>query len=342
MFIKFRYAISWICFLSLVLWNCPVSVIATEHNSIYTYLKEKLAGEERHDPPFFKLTTHKGREIYILGSIHDRHPAMLLSETNFQFIQGLSQGGAVLFIEHLTPYNTLMGELHAVAHDTAPDLWNIDQILNLSEKLVWNQIKESTFDYPEIKIPEIKIKYITKMDKIKGLLLFYEYMLDKEIEITLGFESTLLEWKNWKDISQLDDLNLGHKFLQENPQEAVAFFQLGLQASKSVRDYQTAMDQQRKSKWVKILLGYKDSIARYYYPWPNNKKQDDVTIGRNKMWCGKLQDYLSSNEKNEKPILIVCGAAHLKGENNFLTLLLETNLFSEAKRRDKDGQLKDL
>ena len=247
MIVKFKYAISLFCFFSLFLWNFPSQVIAMDDQSIHTYLKENLSNEERHNPPFFKLTTSAGREIYILGSYHNRHPEMLLAGRNYQTIQGLLHSGAVLFIEHHTPYDQLLGELLPVANDHAPNIWNVSEISLGTRENTWNHFKEQDFKHHDIKIEEIiKIKYIEKMDKIKGLILFYEHMLDKGIEITLGFESTLVGWEGWKEIIELEDLELSYDSFKEHQEEAVSFFYGGLNSGRKIIDYHNKVQEGRK------------------------------------------------------------------------------------------------
>ena len=79
---------------------------------------------------FIKLNTRNGREIYLLGAVHDRHPGILLSEANFQFVQDLHKHGDILFTEDPTAYdiNSLIPDLHNIFQES--NLWNIKKMLN--------------------------------------------------------------------------------------------------------------------------------------------------------------------------------------------------------------------
>ena len=362
MIIIFKYLMILVCFLSPFPWSLSDNIIAMESfeeklyesKEIEEHLKNELASLDRGNAPLFELTTKKGRKVYILGSFHNRHPEFLLSQNNFQFIKSL-ENKAVLFIEHHTPYTRVMKKIFE--NGNRHNLWDISLSSNKLKKIIritgqkneeilvdnqwddlmktWKEEKEKKFSLPKNILDQLnqhnlpKIDSIQKIDLIEGLLFFYEYSLDKGVEFTLGFESTLLGW-NWNGKPrELEDPQLCLQFFENDFKEALSFFQMGLNESAQILQYRK---QGKGVTLYEITEDYKKSMENYYNP--DTEKQDDATIARNSLWCQTLEEYLK--EDDQSPILIVCGAAHLRGESNFIQLLLKTNLFKDgAKQLDK-------
>lgn len=312
---------------------------------LYTYLKQELASITLQDPPFFKITTVKRREIYILGSLHDVHPQLLLSEHNHKIINKLHEEKAFLFIEHHTPYRYLMQDFATIP--TNP-LWDIKEVMNKENEEIWNLVKEFPFETGITgQATNILMQDIMKIDKFKGLLLFYAYLLDKQIHFSLGFESALLKKWGIKGVQELEEIGDNIKELENlfksHPQEAQSFFSLGIEMGSQVGLYQYYHDEKLINNYHSTVRDhYKKNIKEYIYAGLKKGKlerHDEVTIGRNKIWINTIIKFLQNDQSNS-PILIVCGMAHLEGSENLLELLMQrSHLFrtDEVKRLDKDG-----
>lgn len=332
---KLKYLSGWI-FLLFILGYFTEQVMGTENDTL-AYLRRELVNEERHDPPFFRLITKEGgREIYVLGSIHNAHPELLLSARNVEFIQYLRDRGAILFIEHHTPYDEFNEEFRNVLPQTLPQ-WDMNELgLEPEEMGSWNNLSVRHFDPP---LPQISLHSITQIDQIKGLLLFYEYFLNKEMEVTLGFETTLVDqWGGRQNTRELENPLFGAGLFRHHREAAWEFFREGLRTARVLSSFIYRIPSLRNQ----VILGrYRAEIADYkFWPWENGEQaQDEATLLRNERWCDTLKNYLERTRQGRlQPVLIVCGAAHLKGKNNFLALLLATRLFSKGERVATDNR----
>lgn len=173
------------------------SMETEDKENLYSYLERELTSQtiERFDPPFYKLTAGNGKIIYVLGSIHDRHPKLLLPQAVFKVIEELS-GQTVPFMEHVSPYEYLIQKLPGT-NDQSKEFWNPEMDFKLSENdiKIWQAIKDE-----HIYIDGPKVENIVKMDEVLGVMLFYIVARKKseEIGIVMGFETTIYD-KQWQE-----------------------------------------------------------------------------------------------------------------------------------------------
>lgn len=303
---------------------------------LYKYLKDKLEEEqlERFDPPLYEMVTREGRKIYILGSLHNRHPALMLPPEASRFIKNLS-GNAILFTEHVSPYEYFLPQLEHL-EDSSQEIWDPARDFHLeppdAEK--WEKIKNISFYEGGPKIEDVK-----KMDRLTGAMLLYGLAgkKSKEKGLERGFENTLKELPWIGEIGHLESLEGALNIIEQTEEDLRGYFVLGLE--KVAHTLRSHVNKPH------ILNLYINSIMWYSHNLLFDTQHIKIsTIERNVPWSERLLRYLDENGRNEglTPLLIVCGMDHLRGviaegSKSFLAYLFKSGKFRSLKRMRKDG-----
>jgi hypothetical protein len=277
----------------------------------------------------------------VLGSIHDRHPKLLLPQAVFKVIEELS-GQTVPFMEHVSPYEYLIQKLPET-NDQSKEFWNPEMDFKLSENdiKIWQAIKDEP-----IYIDGPKVEDIVKMDETLGVMLFYIVARKKseEIGIALGFETTIYD-KQWQEeFCYLEKLEECLPLIKQ--EDRISYFKNGLQNFSKIIQIQGTQNIQKLR--AKILVSYKQSIHSYdYEKFLDYQNVKTSSLERNKHWSDTVTKYLTTDDNKNiispLPLLIVCGANHLRGgilkdSHSFLEYLWDTKHFSSIDRMDKDGK----
>jgi hypothetical protein len=320
----------------------------------YVFLNQVIQKLEvtRPDPPFFMLETPKGRKVYILGSIHNRHPGVLLSSHNYAFIEQLSEN-AILFVEGKEEDQACLEMNRAsdpqvddpMSSNGKPDRSILQDQWKVSlwdSKLArtWLEIKKYTFEDRSLKLSDI-----TKFEKSVGLILFYLDILAKTINQNLGFEHSIQKL-SWSQVLELDDNEFCKQIMSNNPSIARKYFELALRIAPDIIQYKKSITDLDLwlNELVKIAYNYKYDINNYdirKYILP--KGNDLEVVKRNRMWAKRVHKYLDDNAEDMRPILIVCGGDHLEGagvanSKSLVAFLMRTSHFSTIHTINTDNE----
>lgn len=291
---------------------------------------ETIMTSDRYAPLFFKIITKNNREIYILGSQHDIPPQLLLPPTVFKDIKSLcNDKHAILVTEHESIYEYNLKKLENIEninHDK--NEWKI-----IEKTKEWIDIQDDFIDNEK----KFKINDICKLDFTSGTNLLYAFSGIKMKEIGGGFESNLRQW-GWKNTSYLESNDQLFEIEKKHPTDMSIFFEESVETyllfkkRKKLIDKKVENEEEKNklsTKMSYITLNVLKGIENYKYE--NYLSSDKVLpscIERNEEWAKTVKLFLNKHENSNAPILIVCGAAHLKGMLNknsksFLALLVE-------------------
>jgi hypothetical protein len=327
--------LSTICFfiVSLFLFNSIVAMDSDSQPAPPVELTEELLQEYRKqvisqdDPPFFRLTFHpsnkhpNGKIVYILGSIHDKNPRVLLSESVYNEVLSIAPK-AELCTEHPSPFEYLIKELEKVKN--GKNQWNIEKLLylgilgdNRSQKLTnWRQIFNNSIpNYPDFKINDVQ-----KCPYSVGVMLFKSIITKKYPKFIPGFEGTLreLKWAKKGDL-YLEEVDAAMGLVDDSPGDLNEFFKMSL---KKLNDGIANEKEDQEFRKMESIKAHKRSIETYGFSRLNSKNIKISTINRNKEWVQKIFSNIIQNKDN---LFIVCGNQHLKGEESFLMEIIKTS-----------------
>lgn len=347
-------------FYFLVSFSCKASNLP---KFLEDLLQDPEINHSRKNPPFFRLTTHEDREVYILGSVHNVHPKLLLSEDCFQELMNINSRSAVFFTESMgygNPNNDPINLLNLVT-ETSPDLWRVEDYLRPDDQKVWNILKgdceiQTIDDYTKILSTRHKVAKITKINAASGIALFYQKIGGKYLQLFPGFEKSL-EGLNWSAKNALETGNNVVDDMVNDPNVLRKLFHSALDMFSLIFTYE---NENPKDAEKIIALNCKNEISKYNYDECmiqyithfnvvfEQKKSSNIidisTISRNIRWGDKVGTYLTSPlQNNTQPIMIVCGYGHLyggliKGCSSFLRVLWDKNLFKRSEIISREGK----
>ncbi len=311
----------------------------------YNHVEKALGTVPRLDPPFFKLVTKGRRELYILGSIHNKHPDLLLPAVVIAEITRLARNGAIYYTEHAptspgSGAGILRGWFLGIS-SASSDRWDpiAEFRLTADEIAVWNSVKE--IDLNTSLLPGIKLEHITKVDIAKGVMCLQQFV--SQIAKLKGKPSSnfeeILKTKGWRAQENLEQLVDAINDIALVPEDVGKFFKASLSHIKKINDYENEITVGHSSRaWDMLVMDYKASIKQYQYDYSATGVKAS-TKARNSKWKDELMGYLSRSSSTD-PILIVVGNAHLKGaltpgSGSFLEHLHLTTEFISIERMEE-------
>lgn len=315
----------------------------------FEHVKNYLNLSIRPDPPFFKLT-HKNqnnieRELCILGSIHNRHPDLLLPPKVLDEIKRLNPK-AIYFTEH-TPTASNQGtailqQLFNGIDSGSSDKWDpvILFSLDVNQQDIWNRVKITSVS----SITGMTLEWIQKIDAMYGVMIFQQF-IPKISELKgkriANFEK-ILQNKGWSSQENLEQMIDAFNMIGSVSVDLEKIFTNSLKSVEKIEAYEKELIAGNlQTAWQITALDYKNALKSYTYEDSITGNVKDSTKERNKEWEKKLMDYLDKNPSQD-PLFIVVGNAHLSGgitqrSLSFLEYLSKMKGVSLIQRMDSAG-----
>lgn len=161
---------------------------------------EPLEKAPKKDPPFFKMVSTAGNNIYVLGSIHNYHSDILLSNNVKNSIKEISSQ-CVYFKEHSSFHEYLTKKITAnqyKAEVSYTDTASLPVNKGLEER--WDLICSHKIFSPELKKYRFYGKLVISTQKEDALMMIYLEGLNKFVDLFGEFEASLevLPWHGEK------------------------------------------------------------------------------------------------------------------------------------------------
>lgn len=285
----------------------------------------------RNDPPFYRISVPgRIKPIYILGSIHPLPLNLALTGSAYQQLETIVKGSPKFFIEHKGG-----GEkyLEYISKEKMHSTWEEDRYIKGKIDTIYLQELNS----PENHNININIDLDRSINispvHFSDLKTLNPWLAAPILDVHVGtlyrkkfggFEYDIRsKWRNYlpheEYLEEFDDLI---KLMQEssgkNYDNDLYCIQQSLILLRQIKLYDNS---DNAKGYIKRI--YTNHINNYtFWDHNNSEKADAGTILRNKLWVDKLEKLNFLDSDHDKDILIVVGADHLKGPENFMHLLL--------------------
>ncbi|MDF3033438.1 MAG: hypothetical protein K0R76_392 [Alphaproteobacteria bacterium] len=312
----------------------------------YEYIQEKLKSVDRYDPPYFRLTTHDNRKVYILGSLHDMHPQLLLPAAAWKkIVEFIRRNPDLIFItEHSGKEEQKYPNLNdQPVWDPEGELLGQVPVARIKEwSEMWERVKDMNLLNPHNL--NLKVGDVARINKNEGIMLLYSFSYYERTRVGLqfaNFEGVFYQMLGAPPKGFLEDKK--RSVLLDS--DISFFFRHSMnRIQEALRYYDVGKNEGKEKAWDQIVSQYILSLPHYRYDIDLDSAQES-TNQRNKEWSDRLQKYLNEEAPQGKNVLIVCGVHHLKqipvqNFKSFLEYLLAipNKYFTSIDKMTKEGR----
>lgn len=312
-------SISFIALLITVFFMNPAITMDTSHTAPHVDVSTAI----RHDPPFYKIFMPSGAFIYILGSIHPLPVELALTHDAYEELGKIAtKETPMYFTEHSTDNVENLKHFHEAATGKP---WLTDPTIIHNNREKWETIRNEKINISLDLNGHIEVSnnHIYELEDIDPWLAAPTFAIHCGAFLKRKFGSfehnILVKWgEHLQPINYLESHEYALNAFKNNAlkgyHDHIGWINAVLTSYTAMENYDSDELSRNfmKERYIKFIENY-NSIH-----YSSMQKAAASTIERNHEWVKNLMKYFNSSRN----LLIVVGAAHLEGPENFLIILL--------------------